>query len=155
MNLKNLCATSALAVLVVAGHGQAAPVNQQAPVFLFNGVEDITLQCTTSTSFVDIPGLTRTFNQSAGAAEEVVAMMQGSFSIVSFDFTYIRLLIDGVVVGPGPVPLTSVEGFGDTHGFNWQSKPLAAGAHTAKVQWRTDNGSALCVKARTLIILHS
>jgi len=158
MKLKTLSAISALAFLVVAGEGQAAPVNRQAPVSLFNGVEDIVFRCTTSTSFVDIPGLSRSFNQTAGAAEEVVAMMQGSFSLSlasPFDTAFVRLLIDGAVVGPGDqVPLTSVESFGATHGFNWQSKPLAAGAHTAKVQWRTDLGSQICVDARTLIVLH-
>lgn len=73
MNIKKLCAISALAILVVAGEGQAAPVNRQAPVSLFNGVEDIVFRCTTSTSFVDIPGLSRSFNQTSGPAEEVVA----------------------------------------------------------------------------------
>lgn len=158
ISLSKIWATSALiAVIFATGEVQAA-TNRQAPISKFNGVDEIVFVCTNSTTFVNVPGLARSFSQGAGAAEEVVAMLQGSFSmnrVSPFDTAFVRLLIDGVVQGPGnQVPIKSSDDFGSTHGFNWQSRPLAAGAHTAQVQWRTDLGSDLCVDARSLIILH-
>lgn len=50
------------------------------------------------------------------------------------------------------VPLTGSDQFGSAHGF--KSTPLPPGAHTARVQWRTDLGSEMCVDARSLIVLH-
>ena len=38
------------------------------------------------------------------------------------------------------------------HAFNWQTAGLAAGSHTARIQWRTDLGGTLCVDARSMII---
>ena len=102
IKLTTLSAISALAVLVVAGEGEAAPVNRQAPVSLFNGVEDIVIQCTRASTF---------------AATRDCPKLQSDQR-------------------------------------DWQSKPLAAVAHTAKVQWRMDLGSQICVDARTLIVLH-
>ncbi|MFO1119320.1 MAG: hypothetical protein U1E38_04085 [Rhodospirillales bacterium] len=128
-----------------------------APISKFSGVDDVVFACTTSTTFVNIPGLSRSFTLGAGAAEEVVAMLQGSFSLTreGSDTAFVRLLIDNVVQGPGDqVPIKALDDTGSTHGFNWQSKALSPGAHTVRVQWRTDLGSQLCADARSLIILH-
>jgi hypothetical protein len=158
-DLRTLCAAAALAAFTSAvGEGQAA-TTKSAPVGKFSGVDEIVFDCTSSTTFVNIPGLSRTFGHGAGAAEEVVVMLQGAFSWNSVspnDTAYVRLLIDNQVQGPGDqVPLKSVDGFGSgTHGFNWQSKALTPGTHSVRVQWRSDLGSQLCVDARSLIVLH-
>jgi hypothetical protein len=157
VNMRALCATFGfVGFICAAGDGQAA-TNRQAPISLFNGVDEVVFACTTSTTFVNIPGMSRTFNQGAGAAEEVISMLQGSFSLSlnsPFDTAYVRLLIDNVVQGPGnQVPIMSTDGTSAV-GFNWQSPPLAAGAHTARVQWRTDLGSQVCADTRSLIVLH-
>jgi hypothetical protein len=150
---------SLIGLVCAAADGQAA-TNRQAPVSLFNGVDEVAFACTTSKTFVNIPGMSRSFNQGAGAAEEVISMLQGSFSFTPtspFDTAFVRLLIDNVVQGPGDqVPILSTDGTSITSavGFNWQSPPLAPGAHTARVQWRTDLGSQLCVDTRSLIVLH-
>lgn len=160
ITMRRLCATIAfIGFSLAVSDGQAA-TNRQAPVSLFNGVDEVVFACTTSTTFVNIPGMSRSFNQGAGAAEEVISMLQGSFNVsptAAFDTAYVRLLIDNVVQGPGnQVPILSTDGSFLTAavGFNWQSPPLAAGAHTARVQWRTDLGSQLCVDTRSLIVLH-
>lgn len=156
-NLKSLAALFALLGLFAAA-AESEAASRSAPVSQFSGVDAVVFACTTSTSFVNIPGLNRSFTVSAGAAEEVVTMLQGAFSLsrVSLDTAYVRLLIDNVVQGPGDqVPIKGFDDLGgSTHGFNWQSPPLAPGTHTARVQWRTDQGSNLCVDARSLIILH-
>jgi len=141
----------------VCGDATAA-TQRSAPISKFSGIDDVVFACTTSTTFVNIPGLSRSFTLGAGAAEEVVAMLQGSFSLnrQGSDTAFVRLLIDNVVQGPGDqVPIKGIDDSGgSTHGFNWQSKVLSPGTHTVRVQWRTDLGSNLCVDARSLIVLH-
>jgi hypothetical protein len=159
ISFRTLCATAALAAYVSAVSEGHAATTRSAPIGKFSGVEDIIFECTTSQTFTNIPGLSRTFNLGAGAAEEVVVMLQGAFSWDSAsadDTAYVRLLIDNQVQGPGDqVPFNSVDSRGGgTHGFNWQSKPLRPGNHTVRVQWRSDFGSSLCVDARSLIVLH-
>ena len=145
----------AFAVLV-DGKAEAATM-RSAPISKFSGVDDVVFVCTTSQTFVNIPGLSRSFTLGAEAAEEVVVMLQGAFSLTrqGSDTAFVRLLIDNVVQGPGDqVPIKGIDDTGSTHGFNWQSKVLSPGAHSVRVQWRTDLGSDLCVDARSLIVLH-
>jgi hypothetical protein len=136
-----------------------AATTRSAPISKFSGVDEIVFECTSSTTFVNIPGLSRTFTLGGTAAEEVVVMLQGAFNLngaAPFDTAFVQLLIDNVVQGPGnQVPIRSVEDAStSTSGFNWQSKVLQPGSHTARVQWRTDLGSEVCVDARSLIVLH-
>ncbi len=70
-----------------------------------------------------------------------------------FDTGFLRLLVDGAQQTPGEVPAVNSNDRG-AHGFNWQTKPLSPGSHTAKVQWRTDLASTFCADARSLIVLH-
>ena len=138
--------------------GQAA-TSRTAPIGKFSGVDEVIEVCTTSTAFVPIPGATRTFTLGGTTADEVVVMFQGAFSLdefgPAFDTGFIRLTIDGVVQGPGDqVPAKQPEGGTSTHGFNWQTRSLRPGIHTARVLWRTDQGSTFCVDTRSLIILH-
>lgn len=141
--------------MVLAGTAQAAPVSQTAPISNFSGVDEIVFACTNTTSFTNMPGMSRTFT--LGAADQVVVMFQGSASLSGqpFDTGFVRLTIDNAAQGPadGLIPLIGVDERG-THGFNWQSKNLSKGSHTARVQWRTDQGSSFCVDARSLIVLH-
>jgi hypothetical protein len=106
---------------------------------------------------VTVPQMTRTFTLGGSVNDEAVAMFQGSFSLDAsggaFDTGFIRLTIDGVQQTPGVVPVIAPGGRG-THGFNWQTGALRPGAHTARVQWRTDLGGNFCVDARSLIVLH-
>ena len=146
-------ASIGLLITVVA---QAA-TSRSAPISKFDGIDEIVEACTTATNYVTIPQMTRTFTVGGSVKDEVVAMFQGSLSLGSsggsFDTGFLRLTIDGVQQGPGEVPAIGAADRG-THGFNWQSAPLAPGSHTARVQWRTDLGSTFCADARSLIVLH-
>lgn len=134
---------------------QAAPVSRAGAVTKFDGVEEIVEACTTSSNFVNMPSMSRTFSQGGTAADEVMVSFEGSASLngVDFDTGFIRLTIDGVTQGPGVIPLLGV-GERGTHGFNWQTKALSVGTHTARIQWRTDLGSSFCMDARSLMVLH-
>jgi hypothetical protein len=164
--LKKRLALSAGVLLVglvggVAAHAAIfspqAPVQRSAPINKFDGVDEIVNKCTTSASFVTMPQMTRTFTVGGSANGAVVAMFDGSLDLDTsggtFDTGFLRLTIDGVQQSPGVVPAIGA-GERGTHGFNWQSRALAPGSHTARVQWRTDLGGNFCVDARSLIILH-
>jgi hypothetical protein len=147
--------------LVTAVAAQAATsrsIKRAAPIDQFDGVDEIVEACTTGTTFATMPQMKRSFTLGGSVNDEVVAMFTGSLSLDAsggdFDTGFIRLTIDGVEQSPGEVPAI---GAGDrgSHGFNFQSAPLAPGAHTARVQWRTDLAGTFCVDARSLIILHT
>jgi hypothetical protein len=153
---KRMMVFAALAVLVLATTVVAeAAVSRSAPISRFDGIDEIVEACTTSSSFVNMPQMTRTFSVGGSVNDEVVAMFTGSLSLSGdpFDTGFIRLTIDGAQQSPGVVPAIGV-GERGAHGFNWQSAPLSPGSHTARVQWRTDLGGSFCVDARSLIILH-
>jgi hypothetical protein len=142
---------------LVATVAALAAVNRSAPITRFSGTDEIVEACTQTTSFATIPQMARTFTLGGSANEEVVVMFQGSLRLDTaggaFDTGFLRLRIDGVDQSPGEVPAIGA-GDSGTHGFNWQSRPLAPGSHTARVQWRTDQGGELCVDARSIIVLH-
>jgi hypothetical protein len=147
-------AVGMVVVLGTAGVAVGALTNRSAPITKFDGVDEIIEACTTTSTFKNVPQMTKTFTQ--GAPGSVAVMFQGALSLdtsSSFDTGFLRLTVDGVQQTPGEVPAI---GSGDrgTHGFNWQTAPLGAGAHTARVQWRTDVNSQLCVDARSLLVLH-
>ena len=150
----------ALAGLVLgAGFGQAlaAPVNRSGVISKFDGVDEIVNACKPSptTNFGTVPQMSKTFTIS-GAASSVVVTFSGSASLngVAFDTGFVRLLIDNVQQSPGEVPFIGVGESNEANAFTWQTKSLAVGSHTARVQWRTDLGSNFCFDARSLIVLH-
>jgi hypothetical protein len=147
--------TILLSVLVLGGLIAAAvavaAVNRNGAVTTFVGRDEIVEACTTTTSFQTIPGMTRTFTQGSGGGAGVVEFSGAlSLSSNSSDTGFLRLTIDGVQQGPGEVPAVGANERG-AHAFNWQA-PLAAGSHTARIQWRTDLGGTLCADARSMII---
>ena len=121
---------------------------------LFDAVDASDNPCTSSTTFVDMPGMTKTFNQ--GATDEAIVMFTGEW-IPNTGRALIRLVIDGVVQsGPGDAasPFAPHEGaVVATNGFNFVSNALGIGNHTAKIQWAT-TGSQVCIDERSMIVMH-
>lgn len=128
-----------------------AAINRSGKVTNFAGRDEIVEACTSTTSFQTIPGMARTFTQGTGGGAGVI-QFSGALSLSGsqFDTGFLRLTIDGVQQGPGVVPAIGANERG-AHAFNWQA-PLAAGSHTARIQWRTDLGGTLCADARSMII---
>ena len=121
----------------------------------FDGVDEIVQQCTTSTTFVTMPQMSKTFTQGGTGSDEVVAIFSAAASLngTQNDTGFVRLQVGSTTQSPGEVPLIA-EGTSGEHGFTWQTAPVAAGSRTIRVQWRTDLGSTFCVDARSLIIQH-
>jgi hypothetical protein len=155
--LNSLMTTFLAASCLAAGHAQAAN-SRTAPIDTFSGTDEIVEACTTATNFVNMPNMSRTFSLGGSPNDEVVVMFQGAAMRLSlgsgFDTGFVRLTIDGAEQPPGLIPLVSEGDAPAGHGFNWQSKPLTPGPHTARIQWRTDLGNELCVDARSMIVLH-
>ncbi len=154
---RGLGLVAGLALIAVVAGGAWAATSRSAPISRFDGIDEIVEACKTGSSYSNMPQMTRSFTLGGSVNDEVVVMFQGSMSLDTsggnFDTGFIRLTIDGAQQTPGEVPAIAA-GERGTHGFNWQSRPLTPGSHTARVQWRTDLGSTFCVDARSLIILH-
>jgi hypothetical protein len=150
--------TIVLGVVLVGLVGAAvaiAATNRSGVVTKFDGRDEIVNVCTTTSTFQTIPGMTRTWTQAGPGTTSVAVMFSGSLSLsgTTFDTGFLRLTIDGAQQTPGVVPAIG-EGDQGAHAFNWQTAPLGAGSHTARIQWRTDLGSSLCADARSVIVLH-
>jgi hypothetical protein len=122
---------------------QVAPLKSATNNVLsrFDAIDATDNPCETSTTFVDIPGVSKTFFQggSAGGKTRSIVMFQGEW-IPNTGRALLRLLIDGVVQsGPGDAasPFAAHEGTPDTtNGFNFITDlQTNATSHTAKVQW--------------------
>ena len=137
------------------GDAQAAPVNRTAAISKYSGVDEIVEACTNATSFANMPSMSRVLTRAGSGTDEVLVTFQAASSLSGepFDTGFVQLTIDGVAQGPGDIPLLGADERG-THGFTWQSRPLAPGSRMAQVQWRTDLGSTFCVDARSLVVLH-
>jgi hypothetical protein len=133
----------------------AAPVNRSGAITKFDAVSEIVEACRTSSSYVNMPSMTRTFTQGGTGQASVLVTFEASASISGqpFDTGFVRLQIDGATQAPGDIPLLGVDERG-THGFTWATQPLGAGSHTARIQMRTDLGSSFCVDARSLTVSH-
>jgi hypothetical protein len=141
-------------VAALAGPATAA-TSRSGVISKFDGVDEIVQQCTNTTVFANVPQMTRAFTVS-GSASSVVVTFSGSASLsgTDFDTGFVRLTIDGVEQTPGVVPFVQAGTLTAANAFTWQSRSLTVGAHTARVQWRTDLGSSFCLDARSLVVLH-
>ncbi len=150
-----MIAIGAVAAMAWAAGAQAA-TSRAGAISKFDGVDEIVEACTNSTTFVNMPGMSRTFTQGGTGSDEVVVQFQAAASMFGsepFDTGFVRLQVGSTEQTPGTVPFIAVNSQG-ARGFTWQTAPVAAGSRTIRVQWRTDLGSSFCVDARSLVILH-
>ena len=146
-----------------AGAVRNSPVGIQAngPIGNFSAQDATDEQCTNSTAYVDMPGMSVSFTISGTAKRHVLALFQGEW--FNNDRALARVVVDGVVQsGPGepnsPITLDSGNDAGSpidqTNGFNFITDNLTAGVkHTLKVQWASVAGGSICVDERSLIVL--
>jgi hypothetical protein len=170
MNTPRTIRTAALlagaGLLALAGPAAAQLRSKTAAISKFDGVDNNDKPCTSSTTFVNIPSMSRTWTQGGAANDEVAVLFQGSgWFVEDTNNAAIRLTIDGAVV-PGPGAASDLFVFGadpvgspgdpqnTSHGFNFQSNAVAPGQHTARIQWASLNGTEICVGPRSLLVLH-
>ena len=149
-----LAGTLAIAVWTLAANDALAI---GGGVTKFDGTKAVINNCSITTAFQTISGMTQTFTLGGTANDEVVVMFQATWSGQTdpFDTAFVRLTIDNLEQPTNvSVPIFGGGNGSFTHGFNWISKTLTPGNHTARIQWRTDLGSFLCVDDRSLVVLH-
>ena len=100
-----------------------AASTHSAPITKFAGIDESASQCTNAKTFVNLAQAVRSYTIGGTADNEAVAMFSAS-----------------MILHPHP-------------DFNWQTSALPPGTHTARIQWRTNEGSLFCAGARSLIVL--
>jgi hypothetical protein len=140
-------------------------INLQAagPIANYTATNATDEQCTSSTSYVNMPGASVSFIVPGKTKRHVLALFQGEW--FNNDRALARVVVDGVVQsGPGdsasPVSLDSGNDAGSsvdqTNGFNFITDNLTPHVrHTLTVQWASVGGGQICVDERSLIVLRN
>lgn len=112
---------------------------------------------TSSTNFVDVPGMQATVNISVptncvGVEYTATVFTSGNERV------YVQATMDGVPCSPpnvrfpednGDVPQASI------HAFDFKCQNVRPGAHTFKIQWRSLLGGPVYIHCRTMKVTHS
>lgn len=141
---------------ILVGSGEAIKFDATN---IIAGGQDI---CTTSTAFVDIPGMSQTFNMNGvGGA---VTFFQGRWFTDTGQPARVRIrhVVDTVPADEDPGVWTLQGGtltgppgiINGSSGMNFFDTPLTQGPHVITIQWRSQFGQQICVGRRTLIVLH-
>jgi hypothetical protein len=133
------------------------------PIHNYTATNATDEQCTSSTTYADMPGASVSFVVPGKSKRHVLAMFQGEW--FNNDRALARVVVDGVVQsGPGdsasPVSLDSGNDAGtsidQTNGFNFITDSLSPGVrHTLSIQWASVGGNSICVDERSLIVLRN
>jgi hypothetical protein len=148
-------ATVIAAASVAVAH---AATGAGSPVTRFSATHESASTCTNSTTYVNIPQTTTQFTMGGSTNDEVLVMFTASMNMFpgttgQIDAADIRLTIDGTLLqSPLDVRVLESDDTGSV-AFNWPTGALTPGAHTARVQWKTQNGNMLCAAARSLTVL--
>ncbi len=125
--------------------------------------EDTSLS-TTSTAYVDVPGMSSTFTE-GGTVTRCVVVQYTAYVFAATGGTalmYVRALLDGVTVA-SPTE-TQFDGDSDeegdgrwarSHAFNFVFPSVTPGGHTIKIQWRSFDGGTIFTHRRTLLVSHA
>ncbi|MBI5365167.1 MAG: hypothetical protein HZA53_18460 [Planctomycetes bacterium] len=102
---------------------------------------------TTSSSFVPVPGLSVPFQLSV-AGSAVVGFSAETFVQGANMRLFVRALVDGALCEPGDVVFAG-RASRQTHQMRFETPALAAGWHTATVEWLVDAGGVATLGDRT------
>lgn len=113
---------------------------------------------TTSTTFVDVPGLVTRVTIPTGKVGDLVIEFSGEVNAA--DGVFARAQVDGANAlpnGVSPVQLFSsinINTGSSTHGFNWYKFGVGAGLHKVAIQWKGLGGSEF-MSNRSMVVLAS
>ena len=110
---------------------------------------------TTSTSFVDLPGLATGIKVPAGKLADVIIQFSGSMNSPSA--LYVRALVDTAVANPnnlgnGPQMFWGVGGGATAQAFNFYTFGVGPGSHIVKMQWEGLSGQQF-MSYRSMIVM--
>lgn len=104
-------------------------------------------QTTTSTNWVDIPGLGGSID--VPAAGDIVIGFSAEIWASSDKRVFVRALVDGQPSNPSDVRLIT-GGWRGTYAFSFVKRNVSHGSHTIQLQWAVDSGGEAAVGDRTL-----
>jgi hypothetical protein len=110
---------------------------------------------TTSTAFVDVPGLSVTFNVPGTAVTCLkVDLTVMSFASANHELMFMQVLVDGNPILPGQVQWSGDDGiFARAHAANFYTT-VAPGVHNVRAQFRSNGGNTVFAHARSLSVNH-
>ncbi len=166
--ISTLLVAVAAVALVWLGHASAekggpspAAISKEVsnvPTGKADAVDATIVGCTLSPQFNDMPDMAKSFKLGGTAAQPVIVLFQGEWtSFMPGSGVLIQLAIDqfaqsaqiNLAFRPSGEP-----DLVETHGFNFISDALAPGTHTAKILWKSNGAGQVCVRGRTMIVLH-
>lgn len=111
------------------------------------------LQMTTSTTFVDMPGL-RSVQEPCDRPGDLVVLFSAEAETSGGAALSVRCLVDTRVAIPSEVVIIRGTVNPECRAMNFVVPNIAPGAHTVRIQWRRIGGSAVQVSGRSLAVLH-
>lgn len=131
-----------MAMLILLSNNPAAAAVQQtlltAGTTRYAAVSTDVHAYTTSTSFVDLPGLSTGITIPAGKVGDVMIFFCGDTATGSY--TTVRALVGGVAAAPSLMQIraNTSTGGGESGCANFYKLKVASGSPTVKMQWRGD-----------------
>lgn len=147
-----LCAIGA-ALLSMATPVQAATRGNTSGVCAPNSVvykAADTTQSTSSVSLVDVHGLSASINQ--GSTNCVLIAFTAQAFTVPNDGLFVQAVVDGTVCPPGATLLVRNAPDIGSYAMNFVCPGIAAGRHTVKIQFSSNNGGAATLINRTMFV---
>jgi hypothetical protein len=123
-------------------------------------VDDSTGNTTSSTTFVDVPGMSVTFNLGRGSNCVKIEYSAYVFAAVNAALMNVQAVMDGVACSPADVQFSGDDdenangSWARSHAFNFVCTGLAQGIHTAKIQWRSFFGDTIFTHKRSMYVHH-
>lgn len=117
-------------------------------------------QTTTSTSFVNVPGMSRTVTIPGTTKTCVEVQYTATVFSPGDELIYVRATRDGVACLPGEAQFegdSDEDGDGSwarAHAFNFICTGVTPGAHTFRIQWRSFFGGTVSTHWRTMVVHH-
>lgn len=146
--------TSAVVSYAVSAAVPQALLPAGSSRYAFAGANTGTPTSTTSTTFVDLSGLTTTVKIPSGKKGDVFVLFC-SETRPNGDFANVRALIGGVDSMPGETTLR--EGTSsqpeESQCANFARTGVSAGTKTVTIQWRSVGGAEITAYARSMIVL--
>jgi hypothetical protein len=122
-----------------------------------NGTEVVS---TTSTSFVDLPGMSVTFNVPGAAVTCLkVDLAAMTFAAAGAELLFMRVLVDGNEILPGPIQWSGDDD--ENANGRWARAHAASfyttvfpGVHNVRAQFRSFGGQSVFAHARSISVNH-
>ena len=110
---------------------------------------------TTSTRFVDLPGMSVTFTIPGSVASCLKVDLSAVTYALSGELISMRVLLDGTEIRPGRVQWSGNDsGWAAAHAFNFYAFGVPPGVHTVKAQANSYSGSIVWVHWRSMGVQH-